>query len=214
MAARIKSDFAELERDIERKALDKRKIKRLEKQSVDWFVHKIGARRRSKTPNAENYEDFSGEDFLRGRRGVENRFEPGQMFLYRYDAKTKDQLPYWDAYPLVMPIEIYDDGWLGVNIHYVPPYLRARLLGLIRGTMRSEKLSREAKAKITYGLIKDSSKFSIMKPAIKRYLSSHVKTKIVRVHPQEWENVIFLPMDDFQKASREKVWRDSLRAMR
>ena len=213
--AKIKSDFEHLERDIERKALDKRKIKRLEKQSVEWFLDKVGLRKsRGTNTRAENHSDFDGDEFMRGKKGIKNRFYPGQMFTYNYDPKTKEKLPYYDTFPLVMPIDLYDDGFLGLNIHYIPPYLRSRLLGLIRGTMRSTKLSRESRANITYELIKSTAKFAIAKPAIKRYLSSHIQGKIVRVQPRDWENVIFLPMDNFQKASREKVWRDSVRMMR
>ena len=35
----------------------------------------------------------------------------GKMYFYSYDAKTKDKLPYFDKFPLVLPIEEYRDGF-------------------------------------------------------------------------------------------------------
>ena len=39
----------------------------------------------------------------------------GKMYCYWYDPKTKDKLPRWDRFPLVIPIERYGDGFLGLN---------------------------------------------------------------------------------------------------
>lgn len=212
--ATIRSDFDDLERDMMRKALDPRKTKRLERQSIEWFQEKTGQRKKSKTRKEALEEGITFQDYVRGKQGIKNRFWPGQLFTYQYDAKTKATLPYWDKFPMVMPIHLYEDGWLAINLHYLPPYLRSRLLGVIRGTMRSKKLSREAKANLTYGMIKSASELAIAKPAVKRYLKDHVRSKIVRIHPQEWQNAIFLPTDAFQGASRQQVWRDSMRNMR
>src|SRR4051812_30598339 len=66
-----------------------------------------------------------------------SRFGPediGTMIMYFYDAKLKDVLPYWDQFPLVFPIEIYDDGFLGINLHYLPPMLRAKLMDALYTT--------------------------------------------------------------------------------
>ena len=45
----------------------------------------------------------------------------GQMFLFAYDAKHKDTLPYYDRYPLIFPFKKVNDGFLGINMHYLPP---------------------------------------------------------------------------------------------
>jgi hypothetical protein len=52
----------------------------------------------------------------------------GRMYMFSYDAKWKDKLPYWDAFPLIFPIDFKKDGFLGINLHYLPPVLRAKLM--------------------------------------------------------------------------------------
>lgn len=209
MKHKIKSDFDELEKDIRRKSLDKRKIRNLERRAIEWFKDKTGIHDKPGRTSSKTV-DMDFKDFIKGKQGIKKEPVVGQMFTYQYDPKLKLKLPYYDLFPLMMPISMYDDGFLGLNVHYLPPYLRIRLLGLIRGTMRSKKLSREARAKISYELIKSTASLKIAKPAIKRYLTNHVRSRIVRVHPQDWEKVIFLPYESFQKKSREAVWKESL----
>ena len=36
----------------------------------------------------------------------------GKMYLYIYDPKYKNTLPFYDALPLVIPIEFYGNGFL------------------------------------------------------------------------------------------------------
>ena len=45
---------------------------------------------------------------------------PGEMYMFYYDAKHKDTLPYWDRFPLVFPFSKVKDGFLGLNLHYLP----------------------------------------------------------------------------------------------
>jgi hypothetical protein len=203
----IESDFSDLEKEIRFRYMDKRKAATLQKKSVDWFVKtaRYGVHGRDAITGAAT---VTPGDFMRGKKGIVGDPVIGQLFCYFYDPKTKDKLPYYDLFPLVMPFAEKEDGWLGLNLHYLPYYLRARLLGLIRATMRSTKFSREAKAQITYQMIKTMSRFKIAQPAIKRYLTGHVKSRIVRVAPADWQQVIFLPMEEFVKSSKEKVWRD------
>ena len=53
----------------------------------------------------------------------------GRMNMFFYDPKGRKTLPYYDTFPLVLPIESYPDGFLGINFHYLPIPLRLKLLG-------------------------------------------------------------------------------------
>ena len=51
----------------------------------------------------------------------------GQMYMFQYDPKYKDVLPYYDRFPLVIPFEqtrrvgiAQGDGFYGLNLHYLP----------------------------------------------------------------------------------------------
>ena len=52
----------------------------------------------------------------------------GRLNMFFYDPKFKKTLPYYDVFPLVLPLEIYSDGFLGINLHYLPIPLRIKLL--------------------------------------------------------------------------------------
>ena len=52
---------------------------------------------------------------------------PGHLYLFMYDPKLKKTLPYYDRFPLVFPYAKTPDGFIGLNMHYLPYGLRIRL---------------------------------------------------------------------------------------
>ena len=52
----------------------------------------------------------------------------GRLNMFFYSPKHAKVLPYYDTFPLVLPLEKYSDGFLGINLHYLPISLRMRLL--------------------------------------------------------------------------------------
>lgn len=137
----------------------------------------------------------------------------GTMLMFFYDAKLKDELPYWDQYPLIYPIEIYDDGFLGINLHYLPPKLRARLMDALYTTAITKK-DKIQRLKITYKILKAASRFSAFKPTVHRYLSKHLKSRFFFVDPGEWDMALLLPTQRFVGATDAKVWQDSRNKLR
>jgi len=53
---------------------------------------------------------------------------PGHLYMFVYDPKTKAELPYYDRFPLVFPFRKTPDGFIGLNMHYLPYPLRINLL--------------------------------------------------------------------------------------
>lgn len=136
---------------------------------------------------------------------------PGDMICYFYDAKTKDDLPYWDKFPVIFPIEIYSDGWLGINMHYLPPIFRARLMDKLHDLVTNEKYNDFTRLRISYDILNAAAKFKYFKPCIKRYLAGQVRSRVIKVHPAEWDYAMMLPLARFQKAKAPKVWDDSIK---
>lgn len=131
---------------------------------------------------------------------------PGKMLMFQYDAKYKDVLPYWDKFPVIFPIELYKDSYLGINMHYLPPVHRIRLMDALYENVNNKKYDETTKLKINYQILNSAAKFRYFKPCIKKYLYSHVKSQLVEVPIDEWDYVCFLPIARFQKASQRKVW--------
>lgn len=149
-----------------------------------------------------------------------NRVDPrntGQMFLYYYEAKHKDTLPYWDRFPLVFPIKFYNNGFLGINLHYLPTVTRRKFMDVLfeRATAVGKT---DQHLKVTYDILNTTAKLSAFKPCVKRYLYSHVASQFYQVKPEEWYNALLMPTERFAtktkgSISKVKVWEDSIRSM-
>jgi len=138
--------------------------------------------------------------------------KPGKLLFYHYDPKHKDILPYYDKFPITFPIDVnMKEGYfLGLNLHYLPPIPRTRLLDNLFETLNNSKFDDRTKLMINYKMLKNASKFKYFEPCIKKYLFSHVRSDLIEIPSDEWDYVVFLPLARFEKASQRKVWDDSM----
>lgn len=141
-----------------------------------------------------------------------NPTQIGKLYFFQYDAKHKATLPYWDKYPMIFPIEVYPEknAMLGINLHYLPPLLRARLMNALWEVANNDKLDKSTKLKISYSILKEGSQFAPFRPCIKMYLFDHVRSKFLYIKPDYWDMALFLPLARFQKANQQTVWMNSM----
>jgi hypothetical protein len=133
----------------------------------------------------------------------------GKMYFYFYDPKTKDKLPYYDKFPLVIPIERYPDGFLGLNLHYIHPKQRIILLDKLSEIATDNNFDANTKLRISYDYLSRASRLYQAKPCIKRYLFSHVQSRFLEITADEWDIAALLPVESFMKADKSKVFADS-----
>lgn len=138
-----------------------------------------------------------------------NKIRFGNMYMFKYEAKHKATLPYYDAFPLIFPIGLAKNGFLGINLHYLPPVLRAQLMDSLYDTVTNDRYDESTKLKISYGILNNASKFKLFKPCIKHYLNGQLKSRFVYVAPAEWDIALFLPSARFIGATKNKVYADS-----
>ena len=131
----------------------------------------------------------------------------GKMYFFFYDAKWKEVLPFWDRFPLCIPIYYYPDGFLGINLHYLPVNLRILLLSNMYAYLNNTKMDESTRIKLTYNLIKKVSKLRYAKPCIKRYLYYHINSPLVEVSADEFEYAILLPVERFVGQNKRTVHR-------
>lgn len=139
---------------------------------------------------------------------------PGRMFMYAYDAKGKKDLKYWDRLPLVMPVERYYDGFLGINFHYLPPAYRFFLIDRLNKFRNNSKYDETTRVRLNYKLIQRYVRLKYAKPALHRYLYSHIRSKIIWIQPIEWDVVLSLPSENFAKEQKQVVWNESRKKIR
>lgn len=172
------------------------------KESMAWFRKKAA----QLTPSRSGLlRDESIE--------LKNRPAMGNMYMYFYDPKHKETLPYYDRFPLIIMLDRAPGGFRGLNLHYLPLDLRAKFLDALLDTINNDRYDESTRFRLSYNLLKGAAKFRQFKPCFKRYLSSHLRSRLALVSPPEWEIAAFLPTADFEKASKTTVYRDSRRKM-
>lgn len=171
--------------------------------SADWF--RDMARKVRTNP----------EKIIKGADRKRTTFTPmvGRMYAFYYDPKFKDKLPYYDTFPLIFPIEKVSRGFMGINFHYLPYMLRARLMDSLYDLKNNNNIDETTKLRLSYDILNSASRFKEFKPALKRYLTSHVRSRFVEIFSYEWDMAIMLPLARFEKANQQKVWRNSKNAI-
>lgn len=168
------------------------------KESREWFRNKL---RSLKSINRQGLlRDPSVEKVVRPRIG--------DMYMFFYDPKLREKLPYYDAFPLIILADKAPNGFYGINLHYLPMKLRAKFLDALMDTTDS-RLTETSRFNVRYDIIKSVRRLRYFKPCYHRYLTSHVDSKIVKIDPPDWEIATFLPVHQFQKATASQVWRES-----
>ena len=163
-------------------------------RSTEWFRDKI-----------KEFGKPGAMDLIRdGRR--DNAPFYGRLNMFFYDPKFKKTLPYYDTFPLVLPLEKYTDGFLGINLHYLPMNLRIRLLDRLVDYSNNTKFDESTRLAVDYSKLK---KINLIKPTLKRYLAGRVKTQFRRIDADEFTVAALLPVARFKKASATEVYSDS-----
>lgn len=123
----------------------------------------------------------------------------GGLFFFKYDAKTKEKLPMWDKYPLCVPIDRFTDGFLGLNLHYLPRGTRQSVIRMVDGINTENKLSNtvRAKAKNWQYIMNSNVPEAYFKKTVKRYLFDHVKSQFVRINSDEYDKAVQLPLEEW-----------------
>ena len=119
---------------------------------------------------------------------------PKHLNMFVYAPKFAKKLPYYDTFPLVMYLKPAEGGFYGLNFHYLPYALRARLLD----AAGQDKLSVSA--------VEGSR---LTKPTIKRYLFGYTRSMFRKIDSDDNLTAIMLPVQRFKKAGENKIWGDS-----
>jgi hypothetical protein len=162
-----------------------------------WLKSKVGEL--NPTPN----------NLMKDRNRLKDSSIIGRMYFYYYDPKTKDSLPYYDRFPLVIPIERYNDGFLGLNLHYIHPKQRLILLDKLSDTLTNDKYDETSRLRVSYPFLSSASKIFEATPCIKRYLFSHIESRFLEITANEWDIAAMLPMESFVGAKTSRVYSDS-----
>ena len=163
-------------------------------RSTQWYRDKI-----------KEFGRPSSRQLIRdGKRGGTPFY--GRLNMFVYGPKHARTLPYYDTFPLVLPLEKYPDGFLGINMHYLPISLRMRLLDRLVDFSNNTKFDESTMLKVSYDAVKMIKE---VKPTLHRYLAGHVKSNFRRIDADEFSIATLLPVQNFKKSTDSAVWRES-----
>jgi hypothetical protein len=163
-------------------------------KSTQWYKDKI-----------KEFGKPGALDLIRdGKRN--NKPFYGKLNMFFYNPKFKKKLPYYDTFPLVLPLERYGDGFLGINLHYLPIPLRIRLLDRLVDYSNNTQFDESTRLVVNYSRLK---KVKLIKPTIHKYLASQVQSQFRRIDADEFTVATLLPVQRFKKATAKEVWSDS-----
>ena len=164
-------------------------------RSTAWYRDKI-----------KEFGKPGAQDLLRdGKRN--NKPFYGKLNMFFYDPKHKKTLPYYDTFPLVLPLETYSDGFLGINFHYLPIPLRIKLLDrLVDYTNSEDFTAASTRMVVDYNRLKS---IRLIRPTIHKYLAGQTKSQFRRIDADEWTIATLLHVQRFKKASSKEVWKES-----
>jgi hypothetical protein len=156
-----------------------------QRKSADWYRKAI----------ASIADKISARKLMNQGRLIQ-RPSVGRLNMFLYDPKTKDKLPYYDTFPLVLPLESFRGGFLGMNFHYLPYLTRFRLLQQLQEFASGNPMNENTKFDVSYERVMD---INLAKKTFKKYLYSHVRSNFLRIDSNEAALAVYLPVQQFKK---------------
>lgn len=142
-----------------------------------------------------------------------SRIKPGNMYMFQYDPKYKDTLPYYDRFPLIFPFRVEGDRFWGINLHYLPHRIRAQLMDSLYDLVNNQRYDETTRIQGSYQLLNRAARSRWIQPCVKQYLFSQLDSRFMYVYPSEWDIALFLPLERFSKATKSQVWADTKRSI-
>lgn len=166
-------------------------LKSLSTASQGWFNQQI---RDIKKNRFNKYQFIVG-----GRNDTVRRLEIGKLYFFEYVAKYSGiantnisfsrQLKVFDRYPLVLPFSVAPNGFIGINLHYLPIKVRAWLLDQLLENSNPTL----NKININYSTLARFSRLNLGAYATHRYLLNYITSPFRLVRIDDYSNAIMLP---------------------
>ena len=133
--------------------------------------------------------------------------KPGYFFLYNYDSKLYEEgkLPFFDAKPMILCLSATPTHVLGINVHYIPIRERKRIVAKLKSLYPEQWGTNKRLPNISWGMV--SHELQHAQYMLKLYLRDRID-EVVKIKPQDMENVLNVDLSDFVGIDATKVWRE------
>ena len=137
----------------------------------------------------------------------------GMLNLFFYEPESAKRLPYYDIFPIVLPLGKTKKGFKGINFHYLSVPMRIKLLEILAGGLGDDT---SGTIGASYSKVK---RFSYVAPTLRQYKAKQVGSLFLKIPLEDMLVGLMLPVQVFYKGrwaakslvSPDKVWADSRR---
>ncbi len=182
-------------KELAKKLKNEAPSKNLTEESLNWYLQQL-----------KNYRNIGlKKDII--ANNPQPKISTGDIVVFEYfpldqEESGRKRLPYYDAAPLVLVLDEHieatgggDDYFLGINLHYVSPEMRAAIFAYILENFYDENT--KSLESINYWKLKDLLDYSVLQSMIKAYSYSR-DLKLTLIYPHQWTTVLFLPLQRFK----------------
>ena len=139
-------------------------------ESREWYRRKAKLAKEYKSRPAKKIIQMGAQN-KRLKTTLKQKQMLGKMYMFQYEAKPIE--PFYDAFPVVFPFELREDGFLGMNLHYLPYNYRAFLMDNLYSLVNNEEADQTTRLQL------GNNGYNILKmcvPDIWKYLLTNGKS--------------------------------------
>lgn len=158
------------------------------KNAVQWFKDSIRGLKKNQLGKQQDYLNIIKDN----KRNVRNTLR-GQVLLFQY--RPKDKPKFYDRFPIVIVLDFKGRNLLGLNLHYIPPLDRLRILLLMNTLIFNPKEQNLQKTRIRILSLLNKQIFAkYLGTAVNYYTVENIVGKPKITTPEEWTHFAFLPL--------------------
>ena len=141
--------------------------------------------------------------------------EVGKMITFRYFPETYKTLPYFDAQPLILIVEVPNkDTVIGVNLHYYTMKERLNTFYSMWPLLTDKNLGKTARFRMFYNIISESKKYIRGIAGLKEYKTRRIRSRVYEINPKYWEVALVLPTEHFVKRKSHVIQTETTKKIR
>jgi hypothetical protein len=166
--------------------------------AVQWFRKALSDIRKLKIGKSTDYQPL-----LTDRTRTPFKKLKGQVLIFGYKPNKKTK--FYDRYPLVLVLDVRGTQLLGLNLHYIPPADRIKLILLMNSALYNQKETNLQKTRIRLFSILTKKIFNkYLGTVLNKYEMKNIIGKPKLTSPEEWSYLAFLPV--FKGISPSKLY--------
>ena len=141
--------------------------------------------------------------------------EVGKMITFRYLPENYKTLPYYDAQPLILIVEVPNkDTVIGVNLHYYTIQERLNMFYSMWPLLTDKNLGKTARFRMFYNIISESKKYIRGIAGLKKYKTRRIRSRVYEINPKYWEIALVLPTEHFVKRKSHVIQTETTKKIR